>query len=121
MEKIIINISNNNNRLLEQIILEAHLNNNMYHRQQNKCYPKGVYLPISKLHSFLAVAILHVHNNISEICYYGQTLLLSAAVNCCFSENLTPSGVIFILLTMVHYSFKKAHHSLTESTLLKDR
>ena len=84
MEKIIINISNNNNRLLEQITLEAHLNNNMYHRQQNKCYPKGVYLPISKLHSFLAVAILLAHNDISEICYYCQTLLLSTAVNCCF-------------------------------------
>ena len=28
----------------------------MYHHQQNKWYPKGVYSPISKLHSILAVA-----------------------------------------------------------------
>ena len=28
----------------------------IYLRQQNKCYHKGVYLPISKLHSILAAA-----------------------------------------------------------------
>ena len=37
----------------------------MYLRQQNKCYPppKGVYLPISKLHSILVEANLLAHNN----------------------------------------------------------
>ena len=58
------------------------------HRQQNKCYPKGVYWPISKLHSILAVANLLAHNNISQICYCGQISLQSAAVNCSFSDNL---------------------------------
>ena len=33
--------------------------------------PKGVYLPISKLHSILAVANLLAHNNIT-ISYYVQ-------------------------------------------------
>ena len=65
--------------------------------------PKGVYLPISKLHSILAVANLLAHNNKSQICYCGQILLQSAAVNCSFSNNLTPlRGVTFILLAMVH-------------------
>ena len=65
----------------------------MYHRQQNKCYPsKGVHLPISKLHSILAVANLLAHNNKSQICYWGQILLQSAAVNCSFSDNLKRLG-----------------------------
>ena len=34
--------------------------------------PDEVYLPISKLHSILAVANLLAHNNISQICYCGQ-------------------------------------------------
>ena len=76
----------------------------MYHRQQNKCYPKGVYLPISKVLSILAVANLLAHNNISQICYCSQIPLQSAAVNCSFSDNLTPFWVIFILLAMVHES-----------------
>ena len=54
--------------------------------------PKGVYLPITKLHSILAVANLLAHNNISQICYCGQILLQSATVNCSFSDNLTPLG-----------------------------
>ena len=66
--------------------------------------PKGVYLPISKLHSNLAVANLLAHNNISQICYCGQISLQSAAVNCSFSDNLTVLGVTFILLAMVHSS-----------------
>ena len=53
----------------------------MYHRQQNKHYPKGVYLPISKLLSILAIANLLAHNNRSQICYCGQISLQSAAVN----------------------------------------
>ena len=48
----------------------------------------GVYLPISKLHSILAVANLRAHNNISQICYCGQLSLQIAAVNCSFSDNL---------------------------------
>ena len=35
------------------------------HQQQNKWYPKGVYLPISKLHSILAIRNLLAHNNIT--------------------------------------------------------
>ena len=65
--------------------------------------PKGVSLPISKPHSILAVANLLAHNNIIQICYYGQILLQSAAINCSFSDNITPlgGGVTFILLAMV--------------------
>ena len=37
--------------------------------------PKGVCLPISKLHSILAVVILLAHNYISQICYCGQISL----------------------------------------------
>ena len=61
--------------------------------------PKGVNLPISKLHSNLAVANLLAHNNKSQICYCGQISLQSAAVNCSF---LTPLGVTFVSLAMVH-------------------
>ena len=43
-----------------------------YYRHQNKCNPQGVYLAISKLRSILAIGNLHVHNNISHICYCGQ-------------------------------------------------
>ena len=46
--------------------------------------PKVVYLPISKLHSILAVANLLAHNNKIRICYCGQISLQSAAVNCSF-------------------------------------
>ena len=61
--------------------------------------PKGVHLPISKLHSILAVVNLLAHNNKSQICYCGQifhyrVLQLTAVF-------LTPSGVMFILLAMV--------------------
>ena len=64
--------------------------------------PKGDYLPISKLHSILAVANLLAHNNKSQICYCGQISLQSAAVNCSFPDTLTSLGVAFILLAMVH-------------------
>ena len=47
-------------------------------------------LPISKVHSILAVANLLAHNNISQICLCGRILLQSAAVDCSFSDNLTP-------------------------------
>ena len=77
--------------------------------------PKGVYFPISKLHSILAVANLLAQNIISQICYCGQISLQCAAV------FLTPFGVTFILLGMVH-SFgmlaptKAQKFSLTEPT-----
>ena len=64
----------------------------MYHRQQNKCYSKGAYLPISKLHSILAVVNLLAHNNKSQICYCSQISLQSAADNCGFSDNLASLG-----------------------------
>ena len=34
--------------------------------------PKGIYMPISKLHSILAIVNLLAHNSISRICYCGQ-------------------------------------------------
>ena len=71
--------------------------------------PKGVYLPISKLHSILAVANLLAHNKISQICYCGQISLQNAAFNCSFSNNLTPLGVTFILLVMVPFLNFKIH------------
>ena len=52
----------------------------LYYRQQNKCYPIDFSLPISKLHSIVAVVNLLAHNNKSQICYYGQISLESAAV-----------------------------------------
>ena len=55
--------------------------------------PKGVNLPISKLHSILAVVNLLVHNNKSQICYYGKISLQSAAVNCSFSDTF--GGTIY--------------------------
>ena len=61
---------------------------------------KGVYLPISKQHLFLAVVNLLAHNN--KFCYCGQISLQGAAVNCSFFDSLAPLGVIFILLAMVH-------------------
>ena len=64
--------------------------------------PKVVYLPISKLQSILAVAYLLAHNNKSQIYYCGQISLQSAAVNSIFSDNVTPLGVTFILLVMIH-------------------
>ena len=33
---------------------------------------------------------LLVHNNIIQICYCGEISLQSVAVNCSFSNNLTP-------------------------------
>ena len=70
-------------------------------------------LPISKLHSILAVANLLAHNNKSQICYCGQISLQSASVNYSFYDNLTPLGVPFILLAMaptyVDVSIWKSH------------
>ena len=60
--------------------------------------PKCVYLSISKLHTILTTANLFAYNNISQICYCGQISLQNAAVNCSYSDNLTPLGVPFISL-----------------------
>ena len=68
--------------------------------------PKGVYLPISKVHSIFAVDNCLwrlAHNNINEICYCGQISLQSAAVNCIFSDNLTSLGVTLILLAIAPF------------------
>ena len=61
---------------------------------------KGVYLPVSKLHSILAIANLLAQNNRSQIYYCGQISLQSS-----FSDNLTLLGVTFILLAMYIKSF----------------
>ena len=63
--------------------------------------PKGVCLPISKLHSILAVTNLLAHNNISQICYCGQISLQSAAVNCSFLTIWHLCEYHFFLLVMV--------------------
>ena len=67
----------------------------------NDTTQRCLYLPISKLHSILAVANLLAHNDTSKICCCGQISLQSAAVNCSFCDNLTHLGVTFILLAMV--------------------
>ena len=45
--------------------------------------PKGVYLPISKLHSILAVANLLAHNHL-WLRYYGASKLATAKIECSF-------------------------------------
>ena len=67
------------------LLWESILRSVRYHRSKINVTPKGVHLPISKLHSILAVANLLAHNNKSQICYCGQISLQSAAVNCSFS------------------------------------
>ena len=57
--------------------------------------PKAVYLPISKLHSILAVVNLLAHNNMSQICHCGQISLQSAAVSWSSSDYLTPWGNVY--------------------------
>ena len=46
----------------------------MYHQQQYKWYPQGVYKPISMLHSILVVLNLLSHNKFNNITisYYVQ-------------------------------------------------
>ena len=61
--------------------------------------PKGTYLPISKLHSILAVANLLAKNKkkfkfVTAVKFHYRVLQ--------FTDNLTPLGVTFILLAMVH-------------------
>ena len=45
---------------------------------------------------------LLARNNIRPIYYCGQISLQKAAVNCSFSDNLTPLRVTIILPAMVH-------------------
>ena len=66
--------------------------------------PQRCLLAISKLHSILALANLLAHNNISQICYCGQILLQSVAVNCSFTDNLTPLGKHLFSLTLIDLS-----------------
>ena len=76
-----------------------------YNASKINVTPKGVYLPVSKLHSILAVANLLARNNKSQVCYCDNLLEISlqrAVVNCSFSDNLTSLGVTSILLAMVH-------------------
>ena len=74
-----------------------------YHRQQNKCYPqKDFSRPFSKLRAILSVANSLAHNNIIQICYCGQILLQSAAVNCWQYATFWGGGVTFIFLVMIH-------------------
>ena len=73
---------------------------------------EGVYLHFLKLPSILAVANLLAHNNISQICYCGQISLQSAAVNCSFSDNLTPLVITFVLLATVQALVKRRCLSL---------
>ena len=75
--------------------------------------PKGAYLPISKLHSILAVANLLAHNSISQICYCGQISLQNAAVTWSFSGKFRV--VTFILQAMVPESNKNTRHSFKPS------
>ena len=57
----------------------------MYHRQQNKRYPK-VLAHFEATLDFSRSELL-AHNNISQICYCSQISLQSAAVNCSFSDT----------------------------------
>ena len=61
----------------------------VYHQQQNKIYPQRCSLAHFTATLDIAVANLVAHNNISQICYFGQISLQSAAVNCSFSNNPT--------------------------------
>ena len=64
----------------------------MYHRQQNKCISKGVYLPVSKLHSILAGP---------NLLFAGRNLLTSkfatAIIECSFEKVQvnTFGGIIY--------------------------
>ena len=64
--------------------------------------PKGVYVPISKVHSILVLANQLAQNNL-WFCYCGQvnSLQLKSSVASKW-ERETPLGVPFILLFMVH-------------------
>ena len=83
--------------------------------------PKGICLPISKLHSILAVANLLAHNNISQICYCGQISLQSAAFNCSFSDNLITLGVTFIDSSICFWLFLDSSSFFTSMRDIKSK
>ena len=57
----------------------------VYHQQQNKWYPlKGFYLPMSKLHSILAVANLLAHINIYNYKLLWASKFATAKIVCSF-------------------------------------
>ena len=47
------------------------------------------------------------HNNISQICNLGQISLRNSALNSSCSDNMTPLGVLFLLLRVVHLMHAK--------------
>ena len=63
----LISCVHNNIRTYLYIYMYTHI----YHQQQNIWYAKGIYLPISKLHTILAVASLLTHDKIT-ISYFMQ-------------------------------------------------
>ena len=79
--------------------------------------PKGVYLPILKLHSILAVVNLLAHNNKSQICYCGQISLQSAADNWSFYDtfggNIYFAGDGTFIIVMRNYI-----HSINSKTII---
>ena len=81
--------------------------------------PKGVYLPISKLYSILAVGNLLAHNNKSQICYCSQITSQSALT----AVFMTSLGVTLILLAMVQgvIILFKIEHNAEISCLFYDR
>ena len=88
---------------MPMFVLERKVKARMHHRQQNKWYPQRCLLAhFEAIHSILAIVNLLAHNNISQIVtavkFHYRVLQLTAL----FSDNLTPLGVTFILLAMVH-------------------
>ena len=56
----------------------------MYHQQQKYGTPKGVYLPISKIHSILAVANLLAHSNLWYIIIASTSKFGTTEIEFCF-------------------------------------
>ena len=85
----------------KNIIYESSYELCLNHDQQNKCNPQRCLLAHFEATLDFSRSEFTAHNNISQICYYGQISLQSGAVNCSFSDNLKPLRVTFILLAMV--------------------
>ena len=94
----------------------------MYHRQENECYPKVVYAPISKEYSILAEANLRAHNNISQNFYCSHISLflysvlqlnaLFLTISGTFGRNIYFTGdhiyiYIYIYIYISYSGFKK--------------
>ena len=77
--------------------------------------PKGVYLPISKLHSIFDEANLLAHNNKSQICYCGQISLQSTAVNCSFSATF--GGTIYFAGDGTYMGLSIPYESIFSSSM----